>query len=337
MPDNVLAWGIDLILSLQGWGEGLLGPMNFFTFLGREEFFLLLMPVLYWSVDSRVGLRIAIYLTTSSFLNGVVKVAFHAPRPYWFDTRVRLLGAPESSFGIPSGHAQNAVVIWGGLAAALRKGWGWVAAIALMFLIGFSRLYLGVHFPTDVLAGWVIGGVLFGLLIWLESPVVRWFRRFTLRGQIAILFGLSLAAILVAAGSIRAVEAVFALPAEWVQNAALAAPEEPIAPLSLSGTITTAAAFFGLVAGALWLERRGGFDVRGPLAARAGRFLVGLVGVLLFWMGLDVLFGLIAADESLLGYVLRFIRYSVVGAWITALAPLVFVRLKLSGHLLVRS
>jgi uncharacterized membrane protein YGL010W len=62
--------------------------------------------------------------------------------------------------------------------------------------------------------------------------------------------------------------------------------------------------------------------------------VVGIVGILVFYVGLDVLFGLIAPDaEAVLPYILRYIRYALVGAWVSAGAPWTFVRLKLSGSI----
>jgi membrane-associated phospholipid phosphatase len=63
----------------------------------------------------------------------------------------------EPSFGLPSGHAQNSVAIWGILAYSFKKNWLWSIAVILMFLIGVSRLVLGLHFPQDTLLGWMDG------------------------------------------------------------------------------------------------------------------------------------------------------------------------------------
>jgi len=329
MPESILNWGIQLILSLQSLSDWLVGPMEAFTFLGNEDFFLLLFPFLYWCIDSRLGIRIGVYLVISLGLNTLLKAAWHAPRPYWFDPRVKLLTGAESSFGIPSGHAQNSVVIWSGIAAQSRRGWGWTVAVVLAFLIGFSRIYLGVHFPTDVLTGWVLGVVVLALAIWLEKPVMDWIRKFGAWEKVSIFFALSLGFILLNVLIIQSVNGSFTVPAAWVETAGLVA-EEPIAPLSPSGMITTMAAAFGFISGVVWLETRGGFDARGTWWVRAGRLLVGLAGVLGLRYGLDAVFDLIAVDESLLGYILRYIRYGTIGFWMAALAPLVFIRLKLA-------
>jgi hypothetical protein len=59
------------------------------------------------------------------------------------------------------------------------------------------------------------------------------------------------------------------------------------------------------------------------------RYVIGAVVVFILWRGLGSLFDLIALDESLLGYMLRYIRFAIVGFWISALGPLTFLRLKL--------
>ncbi len=100
----------------------------------------------------------------------------------------------------------------------------------------------------------------------------------------------------------------------------------------MSGALTTAGTFFGLLTGLAWFNRQGGFSTEGPVWKRILRFLLGAIGVLVFYVGLDVLFGLIAPDaDALLPYILRYIRYVLVGAWVSAGAPWLFVKLKLAG------
>lgn len=164
LSSSLLDWGVQVVLWFQHLGSWLTGPMNVLTFTGDIEFYLLLLPVIYWTVDRRLGLRVAVLLLLSIIISSMCKLILHAPRPYWFDPQVQLWTAPEFSFGLPSTHAQNAVVMWGLLAYAGRRTLGWMIAILLMGLVGLSRMYLGVHFPTDIILSSVPG------IPWLPWP-----------------------------------------------------------------------------------------------------------------------------------------------------------------------
>ena len=329
MSDSVLDWGIALILSLQNLGDWLIGPMNLVTFTGNIPFFLLILPAIYWGYDQRLGVRVAIILMLSAGLNLILKLALHEPRPYWVDPRVRLLTDPSGSFGLPSGHAQNGVALWGILAAHGQKNWGWAAAIVLIGLVGFSRMFLGVHYPTDVFAGWLIGLAILILFLRFEKPVISWLTRFDPAQQIGGLFAVSLLLILGGAFIATSVTSGWQLPAHWVETASLSAAEEPIRPLSLEELIISASVLFGLGSGVIVLNARGGFDPGGPWFKRVGRYVVGVIGVVILWRGLGILFDQIAIDETLLGYILRYIRFGLIGFWVSAVGPIVFTRLGL--------
>src|SRR5512143_2808592 len=113
--DMLMSAGVQLIALLQTV-EWLEMPMRFFSFLGSADFFFLVLPAVYWCIDSRLGIRVGLILLASVSLNELSKLALHEPRPYWISTQVRAFAA-DPSFGIPSGHAQNGVAVWGMLAA----------------------------------------------------------------------------------------------------------------------------------------------------------------------------------------------------------------------------
>ena len=81
----------------------------------------------------------------------------------------------------------------------------------------------------------------------------------------------------------------YTIPAEWLAIAAQTAPGMTPNPLDLSAVISTAGIFFGLAAGWIWLSGRGGFDAEGSFTQRAARFLIGLIGVTIFWQGLGLI------------------------------------------------
>jgi hypothetical protein len=90
---------------------------------------------------------------------------------------------------------------------------------------------------------------------------------------------------------------------------------------------TNMGALFGLAAGALLLPRFGGFEAGGAWEKRGLRFLVGLVGILILWRGLGAI---LPTGEYPLAYILRYIRYALIGLWVTGAAPVLFTRLGLA-------
>lgn len=316
--------GIGFIIALQGLGDWLIAPMNFFSELGTEEFFFIVLPLLYWSVDTALGLRVGMILATSNMFNYIFKVAFAGPRPYWVSSHVRALW-PETSFGVPSGHAQHAMSVWGIIAASRRKVWIWIVCIFLIFMIGFSRMYLGSHFPHDVLLGWLIGAALLWIFNRYWDAAAAWLAGKSTRQQIGIAFLITL--VFIAAGwTVTAFRSDYELPLSMVDNALRGADEVPD-PVDANGIFTASGSFFGLAAGLAWMNSMGGYQASGPVWKRALRYVVGLVGVLIFWMGLGAVF---PRGDGLLVYALRFIRYTLVGWWVTGGAPWLFQHFNLT-------
>jgi hypothetical protein len=120
----------------------------------------------------------------------------------------------------------------------------------------------------------------------------------------------------------------FQVPQEWISNALLAGPDAPApAPVDPSAIFSTGGTLFGLVIGAVWMMQNGGHQVAGPVWKRALRYVVGLIGVLILWMGLGALF---PRGDGFIFYLLRFLRYSLVGWWVSGGAPWVFRRVGLA-------
>lgn len=324
--DAWLDWGIPWIVAVQSLGEWLLIPMQLFSFLGSEPFFLLLMPAVVWCLDPGVGLRMGLVLLTSASLNNILKLVFGWPRPYWVSDQVRAL-AYESSFGLPSGHAQNALAMWGTLAIILRRRAAGIALGVLIFLVSLSRLYLGVHFPSDVLAGWAVAALLLLAMAWLERPLEAWLVRRSLALQllapITLSFGLLVVGLFVAQQT-----SARAVPAEWSSAASQALPDTPaIDPQSPDGVVSTSGTLLGLGVGAVLLRNWGRFRATGPAGQRIARIVAGLIGILLIYYGLGALR---PHGSDLPAQILRFANYAAVGLWIAFGAPWVFVRLKLA-------
>lgn len=316
--------GYGVIGLLQGLRTGWLDAVaHGISFVGDEPFYLLLLPALYWAVHRGVALRLILLFLFSAWLNEMLKAVLDVPRPA--PDRVVVLEARDTG-GLPSGHAQGSLVVWGYLLArwpvaggparsALLLGVG-----LLLLLIGVSRLYLGAHFPHDVVAGWMIGALLLFAFL-RHAPALE-------------------ARVRAPEGRARAPERRAQAPTRRDRNPTrrggaavrLARPGIAITVLALlllllsllhaREAIAPAAALLGAGPGLAWERARIRFSSEGAAWRRAGRVLVGLAGALLIWAGLS---GLLAPLEE----PGRILRYALLGFWVAGAAPYLFVRLKL--------
>ena len=326
-----MSWpGLDWVLALQRLHPALDGMMRALSFFGDETFFSAFVPFLYWCVDAALGLRVLAILVGSDFVNGIVKWAVHAPRPFWVDARVKALSL-ESAYGLPSGHAQNAAAIWPTLARVVRARWAVIAAVLLIFGISISRSYLGVHFPQDLLAGWVIGAVILVVYRRAEPGAVRWFEARSVGAQILAAFGLSIFMLVVTLG-VRATIAGVTDPAGWVTQATTGlSPTDArraYDPRSLDGPVANVGVVFGAGVGLALMRRSARFSPGGAWQRRAARLVVGLLVVAVLRFGLAAVF---PRDPLVVGLVFRYVRYALLAVGIVWLAPWLFIKTGLAG------
>ena len=313
--------GIQLIQAIQVLMPTLDTIMEFFTFLGKIEFYMLFITFLYWIVDPSLGFRVFMVLLSTDIVSTSFKQILHQPRPYWISD-VQHLGAEETSYGIPSSHASDSLAVWGYLAYQIRKRWMWIASIAIIMLISFSRLYLGVHFPHDLIAGWLIGLVVLLLFVKFEKQISTHLQMQSQTYQIG--FGFVMSIIIIIVGVIlRLIIAGTSDPESWAHYASEAR--------SLTFYFTLAGLLFGAIAGYSMMKSKANFQVKGSWGMKLGRYLVGIVGVVIAMYGLDMLFSLIAGDENVLGYILRYIRYGATAFWGLFGAPWLFLKLRLAN------
>jgi membrane-associated phospholipid phosphatase len=160
---------------------GLAGAMRAASFLGVETFYFALVPALFWLFSRRAALELLLMIIATAYTNSILKWVFSRPRPYWISDSVQAL-AEETTYGIPSGHAQNAVVVWFMLAVFAVRKWPnrktaiYGVATFIVALISFARIYLGVHFIEDIVAGWLFGSILLALYFKFHKPMEEWWR-----------------------------------------------------------------------------------------------------------------------------------------------------------------
>lgn len=312
-------FSILIIQALQTFSPALDAVMAFFTFLGRIEFYFLLIAFLYWIVDSKLGFRVSMILLSTDIVVTSLKTLLHQPRPYWV-ADVKQLSA-EPSYGIPSSHASDSLAVWGYLIYHMRKNWFRVIAVTLIIMIALSRLYLGVHYLHDILFGWLIGGLMLFIFIKYEQKVSGWLEAHSTIFQISFAFLISL--LMVAAGfTILALIASTPDPENWTIFSSDAR--------SVSHYFSLAGAFFGGFSGYVLMKQHARFDTGGTWFQQTGRYLLGILFVFIILFGLDALFGQLAADETVPGYILRYIRYGTTTLWVVFGAPWAFLKLRLA-------
>jgi membrane-associated phospholipid phosphatase len=173
VPESILVRGLSWVLFLQQFSPALDGLMSTLTLFGEATGIVLLITLLYWGLDRRLAVRLVLLFALSLFVNTWAKEWLAQPRPFQIDPRVLQLDSSGGG-GLPSGHTQAAVVVWGFLALWVRKRWTTVLAVAAMVLVPLSRMYLGMHFPTDLLGGFLLGALLLWAFYRLEPRTTAW-------------------------------------------------------------------------------------------------------------------------------------------------------------------
>ncbi|MDP4089427.1 MAG: phosphatase PAP2 family protein [Bacillota bacterium] len=133
---------------------------NFFqavTFMGEETAIILIMVTIYWCLNKKLALRLGFIQLFSAVTNGAVKDLVNEARPIGQEGifSLRVTTATGSSF--PSGHTQGTATFWTALMVLYRKKWLYITGTVMIVLVGTSRLYLGLHWPVDVLGGAALG------------------------------------------------------------------------------------------------------------------------------------------------------------------------------------
>jgi membrane-associated phospholipid phosphatase len=268
----------------------------FFALLGEHYIYMSLIAITYWCFNKRAGVQISYVLLLSAYLNYWLKMSFRMDRP---PSEYRIILKDDVSYGFPSGHSQSAVTFWGWVGLKIKKAWAHIIFFALIFLIGLSRIYLGVHYLGDVLGGMLFGAVFlivaYKAIPHLESKlgsVPSWLRDYLTPLISVLLFGLSLA--------------VF--PDIARGNSAL-----------ICGTL------FGLSVGFSLESKRVNISVNVNRWTKVIRSVVGLVTV--FGLSLMISFVLNFLSLGAVVYI-NFIKYALVAFAITFVTPLAFKFIK---------
>jgi len=293
---SLIPWGTDAILWVQSFRHPFFDALfQAATFLGEEEFYLIFLPFIYWCLNKQVGVGLAYISILSPYLNSVVKLTFRLPRPS--DPRLVLLRT-ETSPSFPSNHAQGAVVNWGYLVTRLRYKIFSMVAVVLIILIAFSRIYVGVHFPQDIVGGLLIGLLLLVAYNWIVGTIEKQHFDLPLPVKLTLSVVVPLALLL-----------AHPFDVDGTYPAELAA--------------TTMGTILGMSIGFILEQEHIRFKVDGLWWKRGLRFILGMVLVVIFYLGLKVVFP--EEMSHAVAIALRMVRYSLVGFSMAFLAPWLFV------------
>ena len=133
------------------------------TYCGDEIAFMVVAFALFWCVNKRTGYYAFLVGLFGTVGNQWLKIACRIPRPWVLDpnfTIVESARAAATGYSFPSGHTQNAVGTFGAMALRTERKWVRGVCIALIVLVPFSRMYLGVHTPLDVGVAFLMAAVL---------------------------------------------------------------------------------------------------------------------------------------------------------------------------------
>lgn len=177
-----LNWEISLMEWLQAHlGAGAISFLSLLSMFGEELLLVAIMGFLYWSYDKQFGKFVGLNMLVANVWNPMIKNIFLRLRPYFVSDRIDLLRKIDADadiydvaaqgYSFPSGHSSSAASVYGSVALYAKKKWLTVLAFLLPLLVGFSRVVVGAHYPTDVLVGWALGLLVITLIPFLRRKV----------------------------------------------------------------------------------------------------------------------------------------------------------------------
>ncbi|MBS0636617.1 MAG: phosphatase PAP2 family protein, partial [Verrucomicrobia bacterium] len=161
----------------------------FFTllnFFDTDYFYFLVLPTIWGVYGRKWGVRLIYLLLFCAIVNNYAKDLFMQPRPSQLDPSLGLITL--HSFGFPSGAAQTHLLLAGLVIISTLKFWPVLGCIIYVLLISFSRVYLGVHFITDILGGWAIGLLLLAIYTAYHTRIEVWVKSLSRYKALAVAF-----------------------------------------------------------------------------------------------------------------------------------------------------
>jgi len=314
-----MGFELEIIHWLQSFSSPFLDALfSFFTMFGEELVIIAVLGLIYWSIDKKVGERLGITVFISLGLNSVLKLIFMRPRPFMVDdTIVNLRPETSGGYSMPSGHAQSASTVFFGAYQFLRKNFILIMAIIITILVSLSRMYLGVHYLTDVLVGSLLGILItYYLYKWLSKK-----EDLTFVYNIILYLSIGILLVIMVYNLIKLNQTTFDSQLFYFNTEALA---------KMLGTLA------GFVIGVKIENKYVKFENHKNITKNILRFALGIVVLMAVRLGFKEVFHLIVNPENLVddqifqsiaASLLDFLRYVIIVVTGIGLYPILFKKI----------
>lgn len=293
------------------------------TMLGEEVVLILVAGLIYWCYDKKIGEKLGLVVFVSLGLNSVLKLIIARPRPFQVDSNIEnLRPSTSTSYSMPSGHTQTASTLFFGVYYFIKKNWLLITAIIVTTLVAISRMYIGVHYLTDVLVGAGLGI----LIAYSISRFMKDKEDFNkLYMILLILTNIGLIGILVISYITNSSNGVLDAAAFYYDTESIA---------KMFGTIS------GFILGLFFEKKYVNFNHTKSLKKNIFRFILGIAVILIIRLALKALFGIIVDSDALtygdgfkavIAALLDYIRYLTMLLVGIGVYPILFRKLKFLG------
>lgn|GEM_PF-1063551 len=286
-------------------------------FLDSMPWYFLIISLITFGLHPRFGVRLATVFGLNVGLNEAVKLFSHMPRPYWVSEAVTAYSG-HSSFGFPSGAAMSGAVMYGYIAAIIRRWWVVLVCIILLLATSMVRIISGIHFALDILGGWVIGLLLLAVFLLLMPRAEEFAARLSRPVRLLLFIAVAAIPILLVIPAYLSL-AGWQLPSAWA-NLALQQSGEAINPVRIQFAWGASGIIFGSLFGYEFLRSRGGWNPPQDLKQRAAVVVAGILSVLVVNAGIPLVWKTIGIT-AMIPQLAAFLSMAVVMFWLMACVP----------------